>query len=503
MANILENVIEVVSPDWALKRAQKRAALEHVRSYQGASKSRRTEDWGAKATSANTEVIGAGTALRDRAREQDRNNAYAKKAINVITTNTIGAGIRISITLEESKKKDYIKNWNTWANSKYCDYDEQLNFYGLQRLVMRTVALSGETIILRQKIKLKETRNGIPIQLQVIEGDYKDASKDATKITGGGRISNGIEFDARGKRVAYWLFKNHPGDAEVTDNKSTRVPARDVIHVFWKDRPGQDVGVPFGSASMILLKDFKDYQDAELLRQKIASCFALFVQNDPNADAATTAVAETADMSERVEPGIIEYLPPGKTITFASPPTTTGYGEHTKRLLQAVAAGYGVTYEALTGDMSMVNFSSGRMGWLEFHRQIQDWQLNMIMPQMCDSVYEWYCEAAKIAGIIKEVAPAEWTAPRREMIDPVKEIAGLKEAVRNGFISYQEAVRELGYDPDNLMTELKADMDKLKELGLILDCDARNDLKPAVPEGGAAAPGAAKKPAVKKVGAKK
>lgn len=475
-SNFFESAIELLSPGWAHERAKNRQAVEHLRSYNGASKSRRTEDWNAKSTSSNSETKNALSVLRNRTREQDRNNPYAKKAINVITTNTIGAGIRISITLEESKKIEYLKHWNKWANKKYCDFDEQLNFYGLQKLVMRTVALSGEALIVKEVTNLKDGR--VPLQLKVLEGDYLDHAKDLDKVKSGSKVSQGIQYDKKGKREGYWLFKQHPGDDDNYDSKSFFVKASNVIHVFLKDRPGQDRGVPFGAASMNLLKDFKDYQDAELLRQKIASCFALFVQDAPDTDNPSTLSVE--DMTERVEPGIIEHLPPGKTITMASPPSTTGYGEHTKRLLQAIAAGYGITYEALTGDMSMVNFSSGRMGWLEFHRQIQDWQLNMMIPQMCEGVYEWWSELATASGIIKEVADAEWTAPRREMIDPVKEIAGLKEQVRNGFISYQEAVRELGYDPDNLLTELKADMDKLKTLGLILDIDGRNEMEVAL-----------------------
>jgi lambda family phage portal protein len=483
--NILDRTIAFFSPQAGFKRAKMRAGIEAIRAYDGASRGRRTEDWKARGTSANAETKGALHTLRDRAREQDRNNAYAKKAINVIANNSIGAGIRISLKAKEIQKGNVLTHWNHWADYIYCDFDERLNFYGLQKLVMRTVALSGEALVIRHRTSYR--LNEVPLELQVLEGDYLDQGRDTTLLDNGGRIEQGIEFDKRGKRKGYWLFTYHPGDVRNTDSGSVFVAAKDVLHIYLKDRPGQERGVPFGTASMVLLKDFKDYQDAELLRQKIASCFALFVQDD-EVDTATSGSGPGAeDMSERVEPGIIEHLPPGKTITFANPPTTTGYGEHTKRLLQAIAAGYGITYEALTGDLSMVNFSSGRLGWLEFHRQITDWQQNMIIPQLCHGVFEWFCEAARIAGLLEGGLSAEWTAPRREMIDPVKETNGLKIMVRNGFMSLQEAIRELGYDPDNLLKELKEDMDKLTELGLILDIDGRNDLKQEKPEPKAAA----------------
>ena len=50
---------------------------------------------------------------------------------------------------------------------------------------------------------------------------------------------------------------------------STFYAAKDVLHIYLKDRPGQDFGVPFSTTSLITLKDFKDYQDAELLKSNL------------------------------------------------------------------------------------------------------------------------------------------------------------------------------------------------------------------------------------------
>lgn len=476
MGNYLDDFIGFFSPETALRRIRARFQNEALRNFELASKGRRNEGWRSSGASADNEISKALPLLRNRMREQDRNNSYAKKAVNVIKNNTIGPGIRLSIKSKpKSKQKEKVlEYWNDFADEKTCDFDSHLNFYGLQGLVMRTVALSGECLIIKNVTKFEKGK--IPLKLRVLECDHIDDSKDGVETSNGNITVQGIEFDSKGRRIAYWLFPKHPGDNNQSDIISTRVPAENIIHVFLKERPGQNRGVPFGTASGITLKDLKDYQDAELLRQKIASCFALFVHDDKDSIVGNTG--STTTMIDKVEPGIIEHLPPGKTITFATPPATSGYSEHTKRLLQNVAAGWGITYEALTGDMSLVNFSSGRLGWLEFHRQITDWQLNMMIPMMCDGVFNWFFEICVLAGyLVDEKIKSDWTPPRREMIDPVKEINGLKLQIRNGLISWQEAVRELGYDPDNLISEIDTDFKKLKEMGIILDCDPRNDLK--------------------------
>jgi lambda family phage portal protein len=226
---------------------------------------------------------------------------------------------------------------------------------------------------------------------------------------------------------------------------------------------------------MLRLKDFDDYEDAELVRQKIAACFAVFVEDaDPSSAPGGGGSSETL---ERVEPGIIEHLPPGKRMTFASPPVTQNYDNYSRKILQAIAAGYGITYEAMTGDLSNVNFSSGRMGWLEMHRQIEDWQHNMIIPMLCDRVWGWFSEASAIAtGLSAGDMTVTWTPPRRMMIDPVKETQAIKEQVRNGLMSWPEAVREQGYEPDQVLTEIAEWNSKFDEAEIVLDCDPRKTM---------------------------
>ena len=81
---------------------------------------------------------------------------------------------------------------------------------------------------------------------------------------------------------------------------------------------------------------------------------------------------------EAFEPGMIEYLPPGRDVKFGQPATAAGYGEYMRVQLHAVAAAVGLTYELLTGDLSQVNYSSIRAGLLEFRRRIE--QLTFFAP---------------------------------------------------------------------------------------------------------------------------
>ena len=80
----------------------------------------------------------------------------------------------------------------------------------------------------------------------MIEPDFIDTTKDSA-LDNGGLIRQGIEYDRTGRRSAYWLFDEHPGEnhLRMTNFTSSRVPADQIIHCFRRDRPGQSRGIPW------------------------------------------------------------------------------------------------------------------------------------------------------------------------------------------------------------------------------------------------------------------
>lgn len=475
--NKLDEIIAYIAPSIGAKRAAQRAAINTLRSYDAASHSRRTQKWKATGTDANKELEAALPTLRNRSREQVRNNVYARRTVQGISTNVVGRGIIPTPEfVTRAAEKRIMKLWKRWAGKARCDANGLLNFYGIQKLVMRTVVESGECLVVRKRAN--DTL--LPLKLMVLEPDFIDTSKTNLISQEEGSITMyGIKFSLDGQRLGYWLYDNHPGSDRMLRLTSSFVKAEDVCHIYYVERPGQVRGVPWMVASMMRMKDFDDYEDAELVRQKIAACFTVFIQ-DMNPDTLTQNSNE-ADIASRVEPGIIEILPPGKSVSFAQPPLTNGYESYSRKILQGIAIGTGITYEMMTGDLSNVNFSSGRMGWLEFQRNLTDWQDNMLIPMLCDRVWEWFCEAGEIVGQVRKDTEVSWTPPRREMIDPVKETDAMSKQVRNGFLSYSEAVRQMGYDPDDTMEEIQSDNQKFDEKGLVLECDPRQKSKPAQP----------------------
>jgi len=110
----------------------------YYRNYEGASKSKRTENWITSSSSSNSELKGSLSLLRDRARDLVRNDPHAARGIQAIVSNTISTGIipQAKGTNINAKKLDDL--FKLWGDTILCDADGHHDFYGLQSLVMKT-----------------------------------------------------------------------------------------------------------------------------------------------------------------------------------------------------------------------------------------------------------------------------------------------------------------------------------------------------------------------------
>lgn len=491
--NKLDRFISYFSPRAGAERAKYRAVqrILSTRAYDGARDDRRTDNWLTTQTSAVAEARQGLQRLRDRSRDLERNDPFAQRAVTVIPANVIGHGIIPQAkTTSKPQKKKYADAWNRWAESTYCDWDGLNNFYGLQNLIMRSIARDGECLVRFRPAKYDQP-GMVPLQLQILEADFLDVRLDGTKHKTRQASSTeyfdvqGVLFDDEGKRVGYMVYEFHPGGGPFNwvgmYYKSNFLASSEVLHLMRTDRAGQVRGIPWLAPVIMKLKDHGDFSEASLMRQKIAACFTAFVKDTENMNVLPTSANTIPPIGETMEPGMIEILRPGQDVTLAQPPPSIGFSEFSRDQLRAIAAGLGISYEALTGDFSQVNFSSGRMGRLEMGRNIDSWQFNLVIPRFCIPVWERWSAAAAIAGIVREPVPATWTPPRREYVDPTKEIPALISEVRAGFKTLPEAIRETGNDPDATIDEIAETNKKLDEAGVMLDTDPRKVTKTGNP----------------------
>ena len=468
----IDRITAPIAPVWTLRRQRARYAGEILaRHYEGAANTYRTQGWKKPASDANA-AVGPGLApLRQAARDLVRNNPYAAGALASIVNETIGWGI-----VAKSANVRAMKLWKAWAETKACDADGQHDIYGLQKLVLRTIAESGEVLI-RRRFRLPADGLPIPLQLQVLEPDFLDQAKDAITLPNGGRIVQGVEFSPIGERVAYWLFRDHPGSIQGAFAPSVRIPAEGVVHLFRGERPGQVRAVSWFAPSLLKWKDLDEYDDATLVKQKIAACLAVFVRDD--LDGGGAPLGEPNDVAappiDTLSPGMVSNLPAGRQISVVEPPRVNDYGDYMDRNLRGIATGLRVLYEGMTGDHRDLSFSAARMSRLAHQPDVDDWRWRLVIPGFCDPAWRWAMEAAAIAGLLNvaDPPPVSWTPPPLPFIDPANEGLAILRNVRAGISTMQEELRARGLDPADVIAEMKAWNELLDKSGIILDSDPR------------------------------
>ncbi len=84
----------------------------------------------------------------------------------------------------------------------------------------------------------------------------------------------------------------------------------------------------------------------------------------------------------------------------------------------------------------------------------------------------------------------EWTAPRFEAVDPLKDAKADIMSVRAGFMTLKEAIARNGYDPSDVLAEISETNARLDELELVLDSDPRKATQTGAAQTGPAQAGA-------------
>ena len=464
--NFLDRMIGFFSPRAGWDRAVARQALQMVeRSFDGASTGRRAASWTSSNAGPNAEVRNALSRLRARSSELVRNTPYGAKAMRTLKNGVVGPK---GLTMESRARLKGVRSriddaWAQWIVLQ-CDIRGNHTFGGLQRLAAGAMFERGDVIIRRIRTGADSARV-VPLTLQMLEGDYLDLTRYAWK---GNPVVQGVELDKdTGCPIAYWLWNRHPGElfqgSTANGLFSTRVPADDIIHIFEENRPGQVRGVPRLASVIATMRDLGDRDAAELVAAKIASCLAAFVTTSSGINSGplglqNPANGQTVDVSgntvETFEPAMIAHLKPGQDVRFNTPPASTGFQQAHLVFDRQIAAGIGVMYEQMTGDLSGVNYSSFRAGHLEYRTDMECLREDVFIPKMCTGVLRWFVDAMVAQGMIGVADyAAQWTAPAWQSIDPMKDAFADRMDVRSGFVSPQKMIAQRGDQFDKVMAD--------------------------------------------------
>lgn len=487
--NMLDRIIGAFSPVWALSRVQARATLQQIEGFSGA-------NGGYDAGKLNRLTKGRiGSEIKehsvpseqiDRLRWQSwnlwRNNTYARKIVRSLESKVIGSGM-----LPESvaTNEDGSPNVEFRARAKQLwlaiqsGFDFRglpgrggVTFAGLQRLALRACILSGETLhrlVPIESAEMFQRDMPIPLTLQMIDAArLTDTNHPATgiELPEGHTLYRGIELDANGKRVAYWINSYPPGPASPTYGTTQRVLVEQIAHLFVEDDIDQLRGVPWFAPALLNMRDTGDLQYNVLKASAMAACVVMGYRKPTGAarfglNAATESNPTSADGTDltdedgnaitKIQPGMFVNLGRDGALEGFSPnQPNTNAEAFIQHMLRGTAAGVsGVKSSTVTGDYRNSSFSSERSAdndtWPEI-QALQEW----FSTSFCQPIFNAVIRAGVLSGYFDGIVTADefsanpgryteakWQGPIQLSINPVDDTNAAALRMHHGLSSLQ------------------------------------------------------------------
>jgi lambda family phage portal protein len=196
-----------------------------------------------------------------------------------------------------------------------------------------------------------------------------------------------------------------------------------------------------------------------------------------------------------MEPGTVERLAYGEKMNFLAPnrPNSALEG-FLRHMLREMAAGTGVSYESLSKDYSQSNYSSSRLALLDdrdLWRIYQQWWIRAFRAPF----HREFLQVAVMARAIPQIPvgafaadqaryeAVKWRLRGWNFVDPQKEVAAYKEAVKAGFTTITDVVSQYGdgRDVEDIVKTRSAELEMFEDAGIELDTTVAAPAPPVLP----------------------
>jgi len=448
--NWLDKTIAYVSPSWAYKRMAWRSGMSL---FDSGDRGRLNQNWNPAQIHDQNRMAAERGLIRARAQDLERNSDIAGAIITAFERNVIGDGMTLQAKIPETVPNHETLNkkveelWKEFCKAENCDVTGSQSMEEIEEMIIRRYIVDGGIFIVKVTTKDKE----FPFKLQIRSVD--ELSNTAV-IGQANRIVEGVELDKYNKPLAYH-FKKYSGIN--LSQETTRILAEDVIPFYRKLAPNQVREVSMLATAINRIRDANQFVEAVGVKERILACMAVFIKKaTPSTLGRGVRSSESVDYSGvSLTPGMIGELNPGDEVQTVVP---TGQASNAREfittLIRLIASGVGLSYEAVSRDLSMVNYSSARQGLIEDRKMYRKLQ-RLIGRKVLSNIYSEFLMSMYLVGKLdvpdfaarkNEYLQHVWIPPGNNWIDPAKEVNANKTAVETFQDTLARIAAERGED---------------------------------------------------------
>ena len=496
----LDNVIATVSPRRAYEREMWRQGLDELRGYDAAGHGRINSGWRAVNESAEIMDRYSRDVVRARARDLERNSDIAQAVLHAYKRNVVGKGYTLrAMTGSDELDKRIEKAWKRWCKARNCDVTGEQSFNEILRMMVERKKVDGGMIVL-----YRYTPGGVvPFKLQCLEVDELDQTQD-TPHQRGNRVVGGIEYNIYRRPVGYWIRQYDIEGWQLAE--PTYIEAEDVFFYKSKHRPSQLREMSDMSPTITRVRDTNEFINAVSVRERIAACLAVLIKKalptgGTGRSSWTTKGGQVDYAGKRLSPGMMMEMGPGDDAQIIDPKgAATDATAFLKTQQGLIGAGQGLSYEAVSRDMSGATYSSARQNALEDENTYTE-EIELLTAFMSE-VYENFVISGVLSGLFQmpgfwdhkeEFLDHTWVKTPKKWIDPAKEANADKIALQSGQKTFQDLQAEKGKDWKDAVDELAEVLEYGRKKGIDMGGVIFGTGTTAAQQGGTE-PGAGEKP---------
>lgn len=448
----------------------------YLRAYEATKPSQYWKNPG-DAKSGNAVIDAARAGMRSFARHLDENHDIAVAVLDDLVKKTVGCGIQVTFcvkkpdgSLHEEINKNLAKWFSRWtANTP--DTTRTMPWPMIESLVARSFFRDGEMLVQHVMGNAPiNHRTKIPYSIELIEADYLPYDLNAPSTSTSNRVVHGIEMNDWKEPMAFWVYKEHPGDVGIAaaSMKSIRpdvkrVSADQMSHVKFVRRFDQVRGVSVFHAVMRRLEDIKEYEESERIAARVAAALCAVITKSPDFQGAVFNPNNNQRVME-FNPGMIfDNLNPGEKVeVIGSERPNTNLGTFREDMLRAVAGGTGASFSGIARNYNG-SYSSQRQelveGWVGYEMVRE-----LLYGMFYRPITQRFVSMAMAAGVMdfagadpETLFDVDFVGPAMPWIDPTKEVEAKAKAVESNFMSRHMVIRENQLDPAIVDEQIEAD----------------------------------------------
>lgn len=385
-------------------------------------------------------------------------------------------GIRLQMDVRDPDgRKDTRANaeieaaWAKWGKLGNASKCGRMSWWGIECQVATGLAREGGAFI---RFHEGRARGPFGFQVEPVLFDRLDLDL-TTPIDGGGYIESGIEFDRDDRITAYHIWNRPHSEAHRGRmHRRERVPAAKMVYVVVPEEIGQVLGVPRSATALRLMNMGEKYQEAAMAAANYGAANMIFFQQEDQSG--QIGGTEKTDIPiDEIEGGTMAMLPPGVTPVPHAPHYPDAAVEPFMRFMgTSQAAGLGVAYETLTGDLSKANFSSLRAGKGE---ERDEWRMlqRAVFEGLHDRVFSRWLRISLLSGRLRlpiekedKFQAATWRPRGWPSVNPKDDATANANDLANGVKSLTEIVAEKGRSLEDVLDERAAEVKAFQDRGL-------------------------------------